>query len=63
MARGEEGMIAVPESDPGLFLRYWNLPEETAKYRHDGYFFTGDYAKVDENGRNLPETTGDRKGN
>ena len=48
--RGEEGMIAVPESDPGLFLRYWNLPEETAKYRHDGYFFTGDYAKVDENG-------------
>jgi len=47
---GEEGMIAVPESDPGLFLRYWNLPEETAKYRHDGYFFTGDYAKVDEDG-------------
>ena len=47
---GEEGMIAVPESDPGLFLRYWNLPDETAKYRHDGYFFTGDYAKVDEDG-------------
>ena len=47
---GEEGMIAVPESDPGLFLRYWNMPEETAKYRHDGYFFTGDYAKVDEDG-------------
>ena len=50
VARGEEGMIAVPESDPGLFLRYWNLPDETAKYRHDGYFFTGDYAKVDEDG-------------
>ncbi len=47
---GEEGMIAVPESDPGLFLRYWNMPEETAKYRHDGYFFTGDYAKIDEDG-------------
>ena len=47
---GEEGMIAVPESDPGLFLRYWNLPDETAKYRHDRYFFTGDYAKVDEDG-------------
>ena len=43
-------MIAVPESDPGLFLRYWNMPEETAKYRHDGYFFTGDYAKIDEDG-------------
>ena len=47
---GEEGMIAIPESDPGLFLRYWNMPEETTKYRHDGYFFTGDYAKVDEDG-------------
>ena len=47
---GEEGMIAVPESDPGLFLRYWNQPEETAKYRHDGYFFTGDYAKLDDDG-------------
>ena len=48
--RGEEGMIAVPESDPGLFLCYWNQPEETARYRHDGYFFTGDYAKVDDDG-------------
>ena len=47
---GEEGMISVPESDPGLFLRYWNQPEETAKYRHDGYFFTGDYAKIDADG-------------
>ncbi len=47
---GEEGMIVVPESDPGLFLRYWNMSEETAKYRHDGYFFTGDYAKIDEDG-------------
>ncbi len=47
---GEEGMISVPESDPGLFLRYWNMVEETAKYRHDGYFFTGDYAKIDEDG-------------
>ena len=43
-------MIAVPESDPGLFLRYWNMPEETARYRHDGYFFTGDYARIDEDG-------------
>jgi acyl-coenzyme A synthetase/AMP-(fatty) acid ligase len=48
--RGEEGMICVPESDPGLFLRYWNLPEETAKLRHDGWFFTGDYARYDEDG-------------
>jgi acyl-coenzyme A synthetase/AMP-(fatty) acid ligase len=49
-APGEEGMICVPESDPGLFLRYWNLPEETAKLKHDGWFFTGDYARYDADG-------------
>jgi acetyl-CoA synthetase len=47
---GEEGMISIPLDDPGVFLRYWNLDEETAKYKHDGYFFTGDYAKYDEDG-------------
>jgi acetyl-CoA synthetase len=47
---GEEGMISVPLDDPGLFLSYWNLPEETAKYKHDNYFFTGDYAKYDADG-------------
>ncbi|WP_196141165.1 acyl-CoA synthetase [Aliikangiella sp. G2MR2-5] len=47
---GEEGMIAIPENDPGLFLNYWQLPEETEKARHDGYFFTGDYARMDAEG-------------
>lgn len=47
---GEEGMICVPDSDPGLFLSYWKLAEETAKYKHDGWFFTGDYAKYDTDG-------------
>jgi len=47
---GEEGMICVPADDPGLFLQYWNLPEETASLRHDGWFFTGDYARYDEDG-------------
>lgn len=47
---GEEGMISIPLDDPGLFLRYWNLDAETAKYKHDGYFFTGDYARYDEDG-------------
>jgi acetyl-CoA synthetase len=47
---GQEGMICVPETDPGLFLEYWNLPEETDKLRHDGWFFTGDYARYDEDG-------------
>jgi acetyl-CoA synthetase len=50
VAVGEEGMICVKDNDPGLFLRYWNLDHETAKYKHDGYFFTGDYAKYDADG-------------
>ncbi len=50
VTEGEEGMICVPDTDPGLFLRYWNLDEETRKYKHDGYFFTGDYAKYDADG-------------
>jgi acetyl-CoA synthetase len=50
VAPGVEGMICVPEADPGLFLEYWNLPEETARLCHDGWFFTGDYARYDEDG-------------
>ena len=48
--QGEEGMICIPNDDPGLFIEYWNLPEETAKVRHDGWFLTGDYARKDEDG-------------
>jgi acyl-coenzyme A synthetase/AMP-(fatty) acid ligase len=48
--RGDEGMICIAESDPGLFLEYWNQSEETAKLRHDGWFFTGDYARYDADG-------------
>jgi acetyl-CoA synthetase len=47
---GEEGMICVPDADPGLFLEYWNLPDETARLRHHGWFLTGDYARYDEDG-------------
>jgi len=47
---GEEGMICIPDTDPGLFTLYWNLPEETARLKHDGWFFSGDYARYDEDG-------------
>ncbi len=50
VADGEEGMICIPDDDPGLFLEYWNRPEQTAEVRHDGYFFTGDYARRDKDG-------------
>ncbi|AOE49644.1 acyl-CoA synthetase [Kangiella sediminilitoris] len=48
--QGEEGMICINDQDPGLFLEYWQLPEETKTARHDGWFFTGDYARQDEKG-------------
>ncbi len=46
----QEGMIAIAETDPGLFLEYWQLPDETRATRHHGYFFTGDYARKDDSG-------------
>ena len=39
-----------PADDPGLFMRYWNLPEETGKAFKDRWFLTGDYARFDEDG-------------
>ena len=36
--------------DIGLFIEYWQLPEETSNSRKDGYFLTGDYAKRDSEG-------------
>jgi acetyl-CoA synthetase len=50
VAPGQEGMICIPLDDPGLFLHYWRLPEETQKAKHDGFFFTGDYARKDDDG-------------
>lgn len=50
ISKGDEGMIAIPLDDPGLFLEYWRLPEENAKQRRDGLFLTGDFAWEDEQG-------------
>jgi acyl-coenzyme A synthetase/AMP-(fatty) acid ligase len=47
---GEEGMICLPADDPGLFMRYWNLPHETGKAFKDRWFLTGDFARFDEDG-------------
>ena len=50
VATGEEGMICLPADDPGLFMRYWNLPQETGKVFRERWFLTGDYARFDEDG-------------
>jgi acyl-coenzyme A synthetase/AMP-(fatty) acid ligase len=45
-----EGMICIPHDDPGLMLRYWNQPTETAEHFRDGWYLTGDYARRDADG-------------
>ena len=47
---GAEGMLCIPRHDPGLMLRYWNKPEETAAAFHGEWFLTGDFARRDEDG-------------
>ncbi len=64
--RGTEVRIFDPETDeevpagvpgeiafrgPGLFERYHNDPEKTAKAMRGGWFHTGDRGKVDDEGR------------
>lgn len=48
VAVGELGEVAVhgPHVGPG----YWGLPEETATAFHDGWFHSGDAARVDADG-------------
>ena len=47
---GEEGMLCIHRSDPGLFLEYWRSEEANARQFKDGWFLTGDYARADEEG-------------
>jgi malonyl-CoA/methylmalonyl-CoA synthetase len=46
---GEIGVIEV--KGPNVFAGYWRMPEKTAQeFRADGYFITGDLARVDTDG-------------
>jgi malonyl-CoA/methylmalonyl-CoA synthetase len=47
---GEVGIIEV--RGPNVFKGYWQMPEKTAdEFRSDGYFITGDMARMDSDGR------------
>jgi malonyl-CoA/methylmalonyl-CoA synthetase len=46
---GEIGVIEV--EGPNVFTGYWRMPEKTKQeFRADGYFITGDLARVDDDG-------------
>ncbi len=45
---GQEGELCI--RGPQVMLGYWNRPEETALAIRDGWFHTGDVARMDEDG-------------
>lgn len=53
LAVGDEGNVAIrvePERPVGLFAGYWRDPEATAAAFRNGWYFTGDRARRDEDG-------------
>ena len=49
LSQGEIGIIELKGDN--VFTGYWQMPEKTAEsFRPDGYFITGDMARMDENG-------------
>lgn len=45
---GEIGEIAL--YGPQVFIGYWNKPDETSKVLKDGWYYSGDLGRVDEQG-------------
>ncbi|HSG96048.1 MAG TPA: AMP-binding protein, partial [Afifellaceae bacterium] len=49
LPQGEIGVIEV--RGPNVFTGYWRNPEKTAEeFREDGFFITGDLARIDSDG-------------
>jgi long-chain acyl-CoA synthetase len=48
MPRGELGELIG--RGPQIMREYWNNPEETAAALRDGWFYTGDIVRIDEDG-------------
>jgi acyl-coenzyme A synthetase/AMP-(fatty) acid ligase len=47
---GEEGLLAVHRSDPGLMLGYWRRPQEEREVYRGEWFVGGDLAVIDADG-------------
>jgi len=50
LKKGEHGILAVKDTDPGLFREYWNKEEKTKKSFKNGWFLSGDVLYQDEDG-------------
>ncbi len=50
LSAGEEGLIAVHRSDPGLMLGYWNRADEEADVYRGEWFLGGDLGVMDADG-------------
>ena len=48
MPPGEPGELCI--RGPQIMKGYWGKPEETANVLRDGWLYTGDIAKIDEDG-------------
>ena len=50
MPAGQEGLIAVHRSDPGLMLGYWNRHDEETEFYRGEWFAGGDTGSMDADG-------------
>jgi len=48
LPKGKDGELII--KGPQIMKGYWNLPDETADVLRDGWLYTGDIAKMDEDG-------------
>ncbi len=50
LPQGKPGILAIKQTDPGLFKEYWNKPDKTKKSFKEGWFLTGDILYKDKEG-------------